>query len=256
MKNSLKTGLVAGAAIVAVMAAMPVQALEVKEVGLSYAASEKIDCPRTITMGVWANTDGPGVVRFVIRKAGGGKSDQIAAQVVKLPSGYRALHTQVFKIPANTDTQYMAEALGHGKISAWMPLKETCGPQVRTQTRTTGVTPKPGRHISERDENPKPSGGKPLPSGDSKPLPSGGGKPIPGAGDEKPILCKSTVTAKRVAAVTRAGGVASAWVAWSVGVEKLHGVQFSSVFDAKEKKSSCTGAVVYSCTVSARPCRS
>jgi hypothetical protein len=43
MKKSLKTGLAAGATIEAVMAAKPVQALEVREVGLSCAVSASGD---------------------------------------------------------------------------------------------------------------------------------------------------------------------------------------------------------------------
>jgi hypothetical protein len=257
MSKFVQAGLIVGATIsIAAMSTTSARALEVSQVYLAYQASEKMECPRTITMKARALTDGPGTVKFIFRKAGGGKSGELSAQSVKGPDGkYSASYTQVFGIPKNTETKYMVEVVGHGKISPWIDLKEECGPQVRTETKTTGAPPRKGRHISERDKDPKPDG-KPLPSNDPKPVPSGG-KPLPGNNDEKPLpQCKGTVTAKRVAAVTKAGGIASAWVAWSVGVEKMHGVPYSSVLDAKNRKSSCSGVLVYTCTVSAQPCRS
>jgi hypothetical protein len=257
MSKFVQAGLIVGATIsIAAASATSVKALEVSQVYLAYQASEKTECPRAITMKARALTDGPGTVKFVFRKAGGGKSGELSAQSVKGPDGkYSASYTQVFSIPKNTETKYMVEVVGKGKISPWIDFKEICGPQVRTETKTTGAPPRKGRHISELDKDPKPDG-KPLPSGEGKPLPSGG-KPLPGNNDAKPLpQCRATVTAKRVAAATRAGGIASAWLAWSHGVEKTYGVTYSSVLDAKNKKSSCSGVAIYTCTVSAQPCRS
>jgi len=257
MSRFVQAGLIVGATLsIATTSATSAKALEVSQVQLGIIASEDNDCPRTITLKAWAHTDGPGTVKFVIRKAGGGKSGELSAQAVKGPAGnYLATYTQVFSIPKNTDTKYMAEVVGHPKISPWVPLNETCGPQPRDKTTTKGAPPRKGKHISELDKDPKPDG-KPIPSGDGKPIPSGDGKPIP-SGDGKPIAqCKATVSAKRIAAVTKAGGIASAWIAWSVGVKKLHGGAWDSVSNAKDKKSDCNWLGTYTCTVSAKPCRS
>jgi hypothetical protein len=254
MSRFVKAGLIVGATLSA--AATGAQALEVSQVQLAIVASEKIDCPRPVTLKARALTDGPGTVKFVIRKAGGGKSEELSAQSVKGPDGkYSATCTQQFSIPKNETTKYMAEVVGAGKISPWVDFDETCGPQPRKETKTTGAPPRKGKHISELDKDPKPDG-KPIPSGDGKPLPSGEGKPLPGGGGKPIAECKPTVTAKRVAAVTKAGGIASAWIAWSAGVEKTYGVSYSSVFDAKDKKSDCNWLGTYTCTVSAKPCHS
>ncbi len=247
----LRRGL--AAASLAVLAGSA-SAADVTSVQLGFTDSGSNLCPRIITLKAWAHTDGPGVVNFVIRNSSGNKTGLMAATAVKGPTGnWIATLTHKFKITTDVDTKYMAEVKGSPKISNWVPLKEAC---LGKAPKTVGVKPKPGKHISELDKDKDQGKGKPL--NDPKPLPdvkpTGGGKPIP---DVKPIAqCSNKkVSATRTLAVTKTGGIGTAWVAWEHGVAKTLGYKYASSHNAKNRKETCTWKGTFTCTVSANPCR-
>jgi len=236
-------------------------AVEVSKVQLGFTDKGGNLCPRIITMKAWAHTEGPGVVEFMVRNSSGNKTGAMSASAVKGPTGnWLATLTHKFKITTDVDTQYMAEVKGSPKISAWVPLKEACLGDAPKTVKGTGIT---GKHISEKDQDkdkdnaPKPTvDGKPLPpQGGEKPLPTGGGKPLPGGKPLAQCLDKK-VTAQRLAAVTRAGGTTTAWIAWEHAVKKVHGDKYADSFSAKSRKADCKWSGLFNCTVSAIPCRS
>jgi hypothetical protein len=245
----LKTGF-AAASLSALAGAA--SAADVSSVQLGFTDSGSNLCPRIVTMKAWAHTDGPGVVNFVIRNSSGNKTGLMPATAVKGPTGnWLATLTHKIKITTDVDTKYMAEVKGSSKISNWVPLKEAClgqGP------KTVGAKGRTGRHISELDKDQD----KGKPANDPKPLPqgkpTGGGKPIP---DTKPLAqCSNKkVTATRTLAVTKTGGIGTAWTAWEHGVAKTLGQKYASSHNAKNRKESCTWKGTFTCTVSANPCR-
>lgn len=254
-------------ALTAVLAAASMTALaagasaaNVSSVQMGFTDSGSNLCPRIVTLKAWAHTDGPGIVNFVIRNSSGNKTGLMPAEAVKGPTGnWLATLTHKFKITTDVDTKYMAEVDGAGKISNWVPLKEVCKGEA---PKTVGVKPKPGKHISELDKDddkdkPKPANdsNKPKPTGGGKPIPTGGGKPIP---DSKPLpqCADKSVKATRMLAVTKKGGIGSAWVAWETGVAKTLGNAYASSHNAKNRKETCTWLGSFTCTVSAIPCRS
>jgi len=230
-------------------------AADVSSVQLGFTDNGGNLCPRIVTLKAWAHTDGPGVVNFVIRNSSGNKTGLMPATAAKGPTGnWIATLTHKFKITTDVDTKYMAEVKGSPKISNWVPLKEACLGKAPTTVKGKGP---PAKHISETNK------GKPIPQGKPtnapKPIPQGkptnAGKPIP---DTKPIAqCSDKkVTATRMLAVTKAGGIGTAWTAWEHGVAKTLGHKYASSHNAKNRKATCTWAGTYTCTVSANPCRS
>jgi hypothetical protein len=235
-------------------------AADITSVQLGFTDSGSNLCPRIVTMKAWAHTDGPGVVNFVIRNSSGNKTGLMPATAVKGPTGnWIATLTHKFKITTDVDTKYMAEVKGSPKISNWVPLKEACLGKAPT---TVGVNGPKGKYISELDKDKDQDKGKPLPQGggnDLKPLPHGkpvgGGKPIP---DTKPLAqCSDKkITATRTLAVTKTGGIGTAWTAWEHGVAKTVGYKYASSHNAKSRKETCKWKGTFTCTVSAYPCRS
>jgi hypothetical protein len=260
------------AALAASLAALTTtaSALDVSRVQLGIAGPQSSSCPRQVTMKIWAHTNGPGVVKFVVRNASGIKSGQLSAQAVKGPAGnYLATYTRQIVVTTDVDTKYMAEVQAAGKVSNWVRLKGKCGPQPRKIVKTRGAdTTPPVRSASDAAPKPRPKsatkttqGGKPParhasndePNGKAKPV--GGGKPV---GGSKPVAqCKSKkLSATRLSAASKKFGIGSAWTAWEHAARKLYGNAYAASHNAKSRKESCTWAGLYNCTVSATPCRS
>lgn len=232
-------------------------AADVSKVQLGFTDSGSNLCPRIVTMKAWAHTDGPGVVKFVIRNSNGIKTGIMPVTAVKGPAGnWLATLTKKIKITTDVDTKYMAEVKGSPKISNWVPLKEACLGKAPT---TVGPKGPPVKHISEvkkdndKNESKPQGGGKPAtkpagkPASNSKPIPQG--KPIAQCVDKK-------ITATRVSALTKKGGIGSAWTAWEIAAKKVYGSTYASSHNAKSRKETCTWSGMYNCTVSAIPCRS
>jgi hypothetical protein len=271
MKNILHAVLiaVAGATLAAATAAS-VQALEVSQVQLGVADAGGSACPRNAKVMAWAHTDGPGEVKFVIRTDGGGKTGELSANAVKGPAGnFLAIYSRTFHITADTDIKYMAEAVGHGKISNWVSFQAKCDPQARKTTKTSGGKKPAGKHVSELDKptpkkTTKTSGGD-KPKGkhvseiDKDEAPAGkpaqDGQP---AQNGKPIAqCKPTISAKRVLAATRVGGIATAQASWQATAAAWYGPSYGRWSNADDQSTSCTRkGLTFDCTVSARPCLS
>jgi len=249
MRSMMTTG-IAAASLAAL--AGSASAADVTSLQMGFTDSGSNLCPRVATMKVWAHVDGPGVVNFVIRNSNGIKTGALPVNAVKGPAGnWIATLTREIKITTSVDTRYMAEVKGSSKVSNWVPLKEAC---LGKAPQTTGYK-RTGRHISELDKD----DGKPMPQGGGKPLPQGGGKPIPDgkpSGGGKPIsqCSNQTVTADRILAATRAGGILTAWIAWEASVRKIMGKKYSNYHKAKNRKADCKWQGMFKCTVSAKPC--
>jgi hypothetical protein len=275
MKKILRNGLLAASASFAAMAITGAEALEVSQVQLGVVDTGGSACPRDAKVMAWAHADGPGVVKFVIRNDSGGKTGEIAVNAVKGPTGnFLATYSNTFKIQVDTDIKYMAEAVGHGKISPWVNFTAKCGPSPKKTTTTTSGKKPTGKHVSEIDE-PSPKKTTKTTSGDKpkgkhasaadnddepkgKPAQNAGkpaSKPIP---DSKPIgQCKSTISVTRGLAATRTGGLATAQAAWQATAAAAYGVSYGRWSNAKDQSSSCVRkALTFECTVSARPCQS
>jgi len=217
-------------------------AVEVSKVELGFTDNGSSACPRIITMKAWAHTEGPGLVEFVISNSSGNKTGALSAKAVKGPTGnWLATLTHKFKITTNVDTKYMAEVKGSPKLSEWVPLKEACQGKAPTTVKGAGIT---GKHISENGQDQ-----------DNTPKPTGGGKPLP---SDKPLAqcLNEKVTAQRIAAVTRASGTITAWIAWEHAVKKVYGAKYADSFSAQSRKADCKWSGLFNCTVSAIPCRS
>lgn len=270
MRNIVHAGLIAGAtlSVVTLSAAHPAQALDVERVQLGVADSGGSSCPRNAKVTAWAHTDGPGTVKFVIRNDSGGKTGALSATAVKGPAGnYIATYSRTFKITTNVDIKYMAEVVGHGKISNWVPFKAKCGPQPRKNVTTKKSGAKPPARTSADEDRPQPRRTKTTKSSNSKPKArhtsdtkkgkpaSGGSKPNSSGG--KPVAaCKPMISATRTLAVTRAGGLATARAAWQSTALAAHGAAFARWSNAKNQSSSCSRkGLTFNCTVKARPCR-
>ncbi len=255
LTSALTTTSIAAAALAALAGA--VSAAEVTKVQLGFTNSGSNLCPRIVTMKAWAHTEGPAVVKFVIRNNSGGKSGEMPVAAVKGPAGnWIATLTQKITITTDVDTKYMAEVKGWPKISNWVPLKEKClGKAPKTVSGGKGP---PVKHVSEVNKpanDPKPTGnskpannGKPTtkPANNSKPT----SKPI------QPACLDQKLTATRLSAVTKKGGIGTAWTAWELAAKKKFGSAYASSHHAKSRKETCTWAGMYNCTVSAFPCRS
>lgn len=231
-------------------------AAEVTLVQLGFTDSGSNLCPRIVTMKAWAHTDGPGVVKFVIRNSSGIKTGEMPVNAVKGPAGnWLATLTQKIKITTDVDTKYMAEVKGSPKISNWVPLKEACLGKAPTIIHRPGPTAK---HVSEVNKDKD----EPAPQGNGKPATKPAGKPIPqddqpSKGKPIPAKClEQKIEATRLAALTKKGGIGTAWTAWEHAVKKKFGSKYASSHNAKGRKESCTWSGTFNCTVSAVPCRS
>ena len=92
----------------------------------------------------WAHTNGPGVVRFVIRNEGGGKTGELKADAVAGAAGtYLATYRHTFKVTTDVETKYVAEVVGSGQTSNWVPFTASCGPQARAEASATGASSQP-----------------------------------------------------------------------------------------------------------------
>lgn len=269
MRTAIHAGLIAGAtlSLAAFSATTAVHAFEVSKVQLGVADSGGSSCPRDAKITAWAHTDGPGTVKFVIRNNSGGKTGILSANAVKGPTGnYLATYSQTFKITTNVDIKYMAEVVGHPKISRWVSFRAKCGPQARKNVTTSksgakppvrtssDKGPKPRKKVNTRSTNVGPKARR-APGGTSKGKPTSGGKPVPSGG--KPVAqCKPMLSATRTLAVTRAGGIATARAAWQSTAAAAHGVAFARWSNAKSQSTSCSRkGLTFNCTVKARPCR-
>lgn len=271
MRTIIHAGLIAGAttlSLAAISATTAAHAFEVSKVELGVADSGGSSCPRDAKITAWAHTDGPGTVKFIIRNDSGGKTGALSANAVKGAAGnYLATYSQTFKITTDVDIKYMAEVVGHPKISNWVPFKAKCGPQARESLTTSKSGAKPPVRTTADDDGPKPrkttttkssAGPKARRASDSnnqgKPA-SGGGKPIPSGG--KPVAeCKPMISATRTLAVTRAGGIATAQAAWQSTALAAHGGAFARWSNAKDQSTSCSRkGLTFNCTVKARPCK-
>lgn len=239
---------------------------DVDRIQLAVVDGGGVSCPRDATVTAWAHTNGPGTVRFVIRNSGGGKTGELQAEAVPGAAGtYLATYRHTFKITADVDTKYMAEAVGSGKTSNWVPLKATCGPQPRTSTSAKGSTAQPPARATEsraRENvgNPTSGSGAPPAKPASETKPNSEGKP---AGTSKPNSstgkgarqCGAKITSTRVAAVTRKGGMLSAQVGWMAAAQKVHPDSWGDWDKAKDRSLSCNRVgLLFNCTASARPC--
>jgi hypothetical protein len=271
MRKYIQASLIAAASLsFAAVSATSANAFEISQVQLGVADTGGSACPRDAKVMAWAHTDGPGVVKFVIRNDSGGKTGEIPVNAVKGPAGnFIATYSNTFKIQVDTDIKYMAEAIGHGKISNWVNFTAKCGPQPRkTTTTTSGDKPK-GKHVSELDKptpkkTTKTTGGD-KPKGkhvsgidkddEPKGKPAQNGKP-----PSKPLptaQCKPTVTATRILAATRTGGMATAQASWQATAAAWYGAKYGRWSNADDQNTSCTRkGLRFDCTVSARPCES
>jgi hypothetical protein len=263
MSNAFRAGAVLGAAVLVALSAASVRALDVSRVELAVVDNGGASCPRDATVTAWAHVDGPGTVEFVIRNDSGGKTGEVAATAVKGPAGnYLATYTRTFKITADVDIKYMAEAVGQGKVSNWVPFKATCGPQVRSGKSTADPLAKKGpaaKPTSEVDKDEPIRTGEPSgkdastgqPAGSGKP--AGGGKPTAGPG--KPVAqCGDKISVTRFAALTQVGGKATAEAGWALEVKKHYPDGWGNWNNANDRNTSCKFAGTWYCTASARPC--
>lgn len=271
MRKVTHAGLIAGAATVALSggSATAVYAFEVSKVELGVADSGSSSCPRDAKITAWAHTDGPGVVKFVIRNDSGGKTGVLSANAVKGPTGnYLATYSQTFKITTDVDIKYMAEVVGHPKISKWVPLKAKCGPQPRKNVTTSKSGAKPPARATSDDDGPKPrkttstkssSGGpkaRHISESENKGKPASGGSKPNSSGGKPVATCKPMISATRTLAVTRAGGLATARAAWQSTALAAHGTAYARWSNAKDQSSSCSRkGLTFNCTVKARPCK-
>jgi hypothetical protein len=273
MKKFVRAGLLAAAASAAAMAITSAKAFEVNQVQLGVVDLGGSACPRDAKVTAWAHTDGPGIVKFVVRNNSGGKSGEHVAVAVQGPAGnYLATWSNTFKIQTDVDIKYMVEAVGHAKRSNWVNFTAKCGPSPKktttttsgkkptgkhiseldkptpkkTTTTTSGKKPK-GKHVSELDKDDEPQG-KPAQNGKpaSKPLPAG--KPI--------AQCKPALSVTRVGAFTKAGGLAAAQAGWQASAAGAYGVSYGRWAAAANRSATCKAVnVVFNCTVKAEPCQ-
>lgn len=257
----------------ALAGASAAQAGKIKKLQLGIVVEKGADCPRIATLNAWAHVEGPGVVPIVIRNASGNTTGVQHVPAVQGPTGnWLATYTNQFNITTDVKTRYRAEIAGGGKRSNWVVLEATCGPQVRTTTKTVGSTGKPpvkkagssdgpqvrtttktvgssGKPPVKKAEVPatKPATGKPI----TKPANGQAGKPT-----TKPTkLCKSQkIVATRHGALTKPGGLKTARVAWMAGVKKTYGTGWMNPNHAKNWKQECKLSGMFTCTVSGYPC--
>jgi len=244
----------------------------VDRVQLAVADSGGAACPRDAVLTAWAHTDGPGVVRFVIRNAGGGKTGELKADAVAGAAGtYLATYRHTFKVTTDVDTKYLAEVVGAGQTSNWVPFTATCGPQARSETSATGASSQPPARTATESRaraslgEPTDGGGAPPARTDAPPAqPAPETKPNSpedSGGTSKPNTspdgktCGATISVTRHLAVTRDGGKATALVTWMAAVASKHPDSWKDWDNAKNQSLSCErSGATWTCTASARPC--
>lgn len=118
-------------------------------------------------------------------------------------------------------------------------------PQVRKSAKTSGSSDLPG-HKGPRAKGPA----------DALKEPGSAGRPIPKqVGSGKPgKQCGDTISATRLAAISRVGGKATAEARWALEVKKRYPNNWGNWKNAKDRKSSCQFAGTWNCTATARPC--
>jgi hypothetical protein len=120
-------------------------------------------------------------------------------------------------------------------------------PQVRNSSVTKSGSELPGkqgpRAVHSADVEPK------TPRSDGKPVPQNRstGKAV--------SACRGTLSASRKGATTRGFALSTAVAAWEHGAGQQFGFHMRKWKNASDKQSECSkGAVLWTCTVSARPC--
>jgi hypothetical protein len=249
-----------------------VQAGKVKKLQLGIVVEKGADCPRIATMKAWAHAKGPGMVPIVIRNASGNTTGVQNVPAVQGPTGnWMATYTSQFNITTDVNTRYRAEIAGEGKRSKWVTLEATCGPQVRTTTKTVGSTGKPPVKKAGSNDGPQVRtstktvgstgtppvkkatvpASKPATKPATKPANGQAGKPI-----TKPTkLCKKQrIVATRHGALTKPGGLKTARIAWMAGAKNQYGTGWMNPNHAKGWTQECKLSGTFTCTVSAYPC--
>ncbi len=264
-----RTLLITTAASILVMGVTPAVAMDINKVQMGIKVAKGSACPRKATVHLWAHTDGVGPVKFKVENTSGNYSGIKVAPAVKgAADNYLATHVYEFNIAADVNTKYRAHVIGSNKKSPWVPLVATCGPQVRDKTTTTSSGAKPpakkASDVNKKKTTTTSGGAKPpaKKAGSSTPAtkPAGGSNSKPASGSStKPLnkVCKGTrIKVNRVDAITKKGGIATAWAAWSTTVGAKYGLVWRKVKLAKGPTQSCTRTgIVYQCVVSAYPCR-
>lgn len=275
MKSSLISTMLGLAALISLPGLASAQragAPEVDRVQLAVADSGGAGCPRDAVLTAWAHTNGPGVVRFVIRNEGGGKTGELKADAVAGSAGtYLATYRHTFKVTTDVETKYLAEVVGAGRTSQWVPFSATCGPQARSETSAAGDSSQPPARTAS-ESRARPSLGEPTDGGGTPPARTGSppAKPVPetkpnpssdSGGTSKPNAspdgktCGATISVTRHLAVTRDGGKATAQVTWMAAVASKHPDSWKDWDNATDRSLSCKqSGLTWSCTASARPC--
>jgi hypothetical protein len=265
----LQAAMVFGAVIAAVIALVaPAQALDVDKVQLALRDSGGASCPRNASATVWVHTDGPGTVKVRIHNGSGGKTGIATAQAVKgSGGGYLAKVKNLFTISTDVHIRYRAEVVGLNKFSNWVPFKATCGPQVRTKTKTIGSSGSKPKKASELGKK-KPgvrtksgttsssSGSSAKKASSSKPTTKPAGKQATKTAKKSnaKAVCGAPISATRVAALTQATGKGSARAGWEREARKRHPNSWAKWENARNRKQSCTFVGTWNCTVTAQPC--
>jgi len=241
------------------------QAGNVKKLQLGLKVEKGAACPRTATMMAWAHTTGPGPVQIVIRNASGNTSIYSVPAVKGAAGNWLATYKSEFNITTDVNTRYRAEAAG--KRSNWVNLVATCGPQVRTTTKTTSSKGKPPVKHAGQDKGPQVrtetktvgSTGKPpvkkatVPT--TKPATKSAGKQTKKSAVKPIKQCQlNKVSITRHAALTKKGGLATAKIAWIKAVEKKYGSAWMNPNRAKNWEQECVLAGTFTCMISAIPC--
>src|SRR5690554_5413009 len=136
--------------------------------------------------------------------------------------------------------------------------QEPVGPRARPPVKGRGSDgPRPvSPPTASRGSEPARSGNRaPPPQGrpaaQRRPAPGSTSKPIP----EDELHCRPRLTVERSVAASRAGALATATTAWRAKALELHGPGFPWNA-ARDQTTQCSFGFGWSCTVSARPCRS
>jgi hypothetical protein len=245
---------------------------EVDRVQLAVADSGGAACPRDAVLTAWAHTNGPGVVRFVIRNEGGGKTGELKADAVAGAAGtYLATYRHTFKVTTDVETKYVAEVVGSGQTSNWVPFTAACGPQARAEASAAGASSQPpartateSRARSSVGEATDGGGAPPARTGAPPAQPAPETKPNPSSesgGSSKPNTspdgktCGATISVTRHLAVTQDGGKATALVTWMAAVASKHPDSWKDWDNAKNQSLGCKrSGATWTCTASARPC--
>ncbi|WP_374601241.1 hypothetical protein [Arenimonas sp.] len=202
----------------------------------------------------------------MIHNSGGGKTGELKADAVPGAAGtYLATYRHSFKVTADVDIRYMAEA--SGTESNWVPFKATCGPQARATTSATGSSGRPPARTAEESRareslgKPTAGGGKPPATSGKPPAESGSGPKPNSGGSSKPNTgadgrqCGKTIAVMRYAALNREAGKATALVTWMAAVVQEYPDSWKDWNKASHRSLGCERAgALWTCKASARPC--